>query len=200
MRRAFFPLVNLLLCPLAALAQPRVTVTLFDLAGLSPQTIREMKAETTKIFRAAGVEIDWLDCELAGKPVNLAVCAEPLGPTRLMLHLIPGVNKTKPKASGMAFVEGGAGVFACLYPDRVRELASGANWEFGDLLGHAAAHEIGHLLLGSNAHSPAGVMRARWETEDLRRLSHEGLTFLKGQLRSVQTAVRQAPVAERSQR
>ncbi len=35
------------------------------------------------------------------------------------------------------------------------------------ILGHAAAHEIGHLLLGSNSHSPQGLMRARWSRQDL---------------------------------
>jgi hypothetical protein len=74
------------------------------------------------------------------------------------------------------------------------ELASKASWEFGDLLGHAAAHELGHLLLRSDAHSPAGIMRASWEVKDLWRLPHAGLIFLPGQLRAVQAVLaRQGP-------
>ena len=61
--------------------------------------------------------------------------------------------------------------------------------EFGELLGHAAAHEIGHLLLGSTGHSPAGIMRASWEVKDLWHLPHSGLIFLPRQLSSIRTAM-----------
>jgi hypothetical protein len=107
-----------------------------------------------------------------------------------MLQLVPGVNKARPTASGLVVLQGGSGVFACLFPGRVKELARDANWQFGDLLGHAAAHELGHLLLRSSAHTTAGVMRANWEIEDLRRLSHTGLVFLPGQLGTVQAPTR----------
>ena len=35
------------------------------------------------------------------------------------------------------------------------------------LLGLAIAHELGHVLLGSNSHSDLGLMRGRWNREDL---------------------------------
>jgi hypothetical protein len=37
------------------------------------------------------------------------------------------------------------------------------------MLGHAIAHEIGHVLLGTIDHSPSGIMKARWETADYRQ-------------------------------
>jgi hypothetical protein len=36
------------------------------------------------------------------------------------------------------------------------------------LLGDVIAHEIGHLLLGTNSHSPTGIMSARWDRDYLR--------------------------------
>src|SRR5579859_1082509 len=33
--------------------------------------------------------------------------------------------------------------------------------------GRAMAHEIGHLILGTNSHSPTGIMRASWRSKDL---------------------------------
>jgi hypothetical protein len=83
---------------------------------------------------------------------------------------------------GLRGIQSGSSVYACLNPERMKELAGDANWSFGDLPGHAAAHELGHLLLESSQHAAAGVMRAKWETEDPRRLSHNGLVFLPGQL------------------
>ncbi len=43
------------------------------------------------------------------------------------------------------------------------------------------AHELGHLLLGSNSHSGMGIMRAHWQSEELRRLSRGGLWFTNEQ-------------------
>lgn len=185
MRRTVLWLLSAALWTLPATAQPSITVTLYDIAGLRREIREATKAETSRIFFAAGIRLEWVECEVAGTPVNLPECAKPTGPTRLMLQLVPGANKQHPKSSGMAVLRNGSGVYACLYPERVEQLARDANWEFGDLLGHAAAHELGHLLLGSSTHAPAGVMRARWDTEDLRRLSHTGLAFLPGQLSSI---------------
>jgi hypothetical protein len=140
-----------------------------------------MKKETSQIFREAGLELEWVECEVAGEPS--AECAQPLGAARLRLELVPGRYKRAPQVAGRASFQGGSSI---LFPERVRELASQASWEFGDLLGHAAAHELGHLLLRSDAHSPAGVMRADWEVKDLWHLPHAGLIFLPGQLRVVQ--------------
>src|SRR5215831_18346668 len=43
------------------------------------------------------------------------------------------------------------------------------------------AHELGHLPQGKNAHSPAGLMRARWRDQDL-TLAQPRMSFLpKGQ-------------------
>lgn len=170
---------------------------MYDIAGLLPEVREAMKKETSRIFTEAGVELEWLECEVAGKSLNPAGCAQPVGPDRLMLQLVPGSHKGNPKASGMALIDGQSSTFACLYPERVKQLARDANWDFGDLLGHAAAHELGHLLLRSSAHSLAGVMRARWETEDLRRLSHAGLIFLPGQLSAVQNVSVRPVMAER---
>ena len=41
--------------------------------------------------------------------------------------------------------------------------------EIGDLLGRAMVHEIGHMLIGTPAHSRFGLMRAVWASSELRR-------------------------------
>jgi hypothetical protein len=37
------------------------------------------------------------------------------------------------------------------------------------MVGGVMAHEIGHLLLGSNSHSETGLMREIWSLKDLTR-------------------------------
>ena len=36
------------------------------------------------------------------------------------------------------------------------------------ILGDVIAHELGHLLLGTNSHSPVGIMCANWDQDYLR--------------------------------
>jgi hypothetical protein len=53
----------------------------------------------------------------------------------------------------------------------VKELARGTVETEPEILGHALAHEIGHLLLGSTAHDPTGIMHTDWSREDLHQMS-----------------------------
>jgi len=54
--------------------------------------------------------------------------------------------------------------------DRVPELRSA-------ILAHVIAHEIGHLLMRTNGHSPDGVMKAHWTASDYGRMAHRPLPF-----------------------
>jgi hypothetical protein len=47
----------------------------------------------------------------------------------------------------------------------------------GVLLGHIAAHEIGHLLLGEDSHSPHGIMESCWGPKELDQMNKGALLF-----------------------
>jgi hypothetical protein len=53
------------------------------------------------------------------------------------------------------------------------------------LLGHALAHEIGHLLLGPNSHSATGVMRGQWNHDDLKTMARAYLFFTDQQSQQI---------------
>jgi len=58
------------------------------------------------------------------------------------------------------------------------------------ILGIAAAHEIGPLLLGSNSHSPLGLMRARGSRQDLQNGARTGnLLFTPKQAEAMRACV-----------
>jgi hypothetical protein len=69
------------------------------------------------------------------------------------------------------------GTYANVFFDRVEILAENRVASPSEILGNAIVHEIGHLLLRSNRHSTAGIMRAQWNDEDLRRASRGTLLF-----------------------
>jgi len=77
---------------------------------------------------------------------------------------------------------------ANVYADRTRELADGR--EFEVILGRVIAHELGHLLLGKNAHSAAGIMHARWRAQDLGLSRQAAMLFLPGEAKRIHAQVR----------
>jgi hypothetical protein len=58
------------------------------------------------------------------------------------------------------------------------------------VLGAAIAHEIGHLFLGPNSHSPVGIMRGGWKQDDLLKASQARVTFTPDQAQRIRTEVR----------
>jgi hypothetical protein len=59
---------------------------------------------------------------------------------------------------------------------------AGAGWLYAgkhQLLAHAVAHEIGHVLLQQDAHSPTGLMRALWDRNDLQAMMAGQLGFTR---------------------
>jgi hypothetical protein len=59
-------------------------------------------------------------------------------------------------------VTDGSGRIAYIFADRIGQMAWKYLATFDHGLGHAMAHEVGHLLLGAHSHAPAGLMTAHW--------------------------------------
>ncbi|MGA7412833.1 MAG: hypothetical protein WBW33_20325, partial [Bryobacteraceae bacterium] len=47
----------------------------------------------------------------------------------------------------------------------------------GQILGHGVAHEIGHLLLASDAHSRVGIMKESYSRDDILTMGQGRLLF-----------------------
>jgi hypothetical protein len=85
----------------------------------------------------------------------------------------------------------GTGCYSDVFYDRAVSLNADWHVSLTDILGNVMAHELGHLLLGSNSHTATGIMRARWQTEELRRAGEGSLLFnaeqaerMRGKLRA----------------
>ena len=164
------------------------------------EILREAEDRTRLIFHKAGVEVEWADCPLNNEDPSLYPgCPEVSGATQLFLRILP---KTASKADtgGEAFV---AARIANIFWTQVEEQAQRLNVSAPRFLAHTVAHELGHLLLGSNSHSRVGIMTARWDAPTVTRICQEGLYFhvqqselirsemrkRKGQLRVVENAL-----------
>ncbi len=85
---------------------------------------------------------------------------------------------------GFALPSEQGGVHACIFYPVVEEWAQGGVTR-EQILGHALAHEIGHLLLSSNLHFPAGLMQAKWGPGELHRVSRGDLLFTREQVQTM---------------
>ena len=105
-------------------------------------------------------------------------CSKFEWPTNLALRVVPRSAGSVNDVFGVAFLSAeGTGCYSDVYYDRAINLHVDWNLSLTDILGTVMAHELGHLLLGSNSHTPLGIMRGHWQPEELRRLARGGLLF-----------------------
>jgi hypothetical protein len=78
-------------------------------------------------------------------------------------------EKELPLGDALIDTRAGAGVLATIYFDRAEWVATQTGAVRSHLLGRAIAHELGHLLLTTNAHGVVGLMRPVWSQDELRR-------------------------------
>jgi hypothetical protein len=158
-----------------------ITVLVNDSAGISRRVLNQAESEAGRIFRAAGINVVWLECPPGAVMVDDA-CRHVPGTNDFVLHIVSTGRTSSDLVFGVAFLaEDGAGKYSDIFYDRVER----AHGEFGTpvshLLGTVAAHELGHLLLGSHAHSHAGIMAPVWEKETLRQMEMGSLLFNRDQ-------------------
>ncbi len=166
--------------------EPNLTVTVYvyNYAHVSRGTLIEAEKEAARILRKAGVETAWVDCPVSpGEDQHYPACKSPFGPTGLLVTILPrfmvarlalGRNKLAMCPTSGETVLGSEAVIAY---GRIGDLADAWSADRPLFLGLTTAHEIGHLLLHRAVHSPFGVMRARWSSEDLRRAALGQLCF-----------------------
>jgi hypothetical protein len=166
-----------------------ILILLHDPVGLPSEFLEAAKQELALIMREAGISVRYVDCAIGKVELNRETCSPPAGKHRVRLILSPGANERRPEALGASLFHAGRAVSSTLYLRRIREVAAEASWNESDLLAHAAAHEIGHLVLGPKAHETGGVMRALWRTDRLFYTTHRDLTFLPEQASALRDAL-----------
>lgn len=162
--------------PSEAARSSRITVRFFNYAQLPAKTLNEAKDRVTLIYHRTGLEIDWAQCPVGEEdPSMYPACTEVWDTTHLFLRLLPEAQKAV-KAEKVAESFLGPRI-ANIYWNRVRLQAEGLQVSPERTLAHTIAHELGHLLLGSNSHSPSGIMTGKWSRQDLISISQFGLSF-----------------------
>jgi hypothetical protein len=142
--------------------------------------------------------LEWAPCRtVEGTLALYPNCTGYKEKTHLMLRILRAAPKgMKTDAKGEALL--GARIVNVFW-DRVQNEAVRYNVPISDILAQVIAHEIGHLLLGSNSHSSSGIMMGKWRLEDLRSISRGGIGFTPQQCEHIQTEVRKRQAREERQ-
>ena len=197
--------------PAAADPIPTLTIVLEvrDRARIPTHIVTRAKAEMTRIYRDACVNIMWSDrAPGVGQPHPLP---SP-GATDPGFALVVLPRQTADQLLVATEALGAAagtreerGRMAYVFYDRVERVARThlhtgrrtGTYDLDDIvvLAHAMAHEIGHLLL-PYGHSATGLMRANWDDADLRRALRRQLNFTAQQAESIRARLLTLPGSE----
>lgn len=151
--------------PAGAASPASLTIRFYNSSGVSDADMQSARDAAESILRDTRLNVIFRHCGRSVAPGEAVdPCAEPLKPSEVVVRIInaPAFSSTlHPEAYGLAYVvpETNRGWLATVFSDRIGRAAARLHVEPGTLLGLVAAHEIGHLLLGSNYHGEGGVMR-----------------------------------------
>jgi hypothetical protein len=191
------------LSPLAAgaavTAWTSVTVRVYDGAMLPDATRHAALAVAGRTVSAASVEVTWVICP--GDGALSTPCTVPVKGRELVVRILRSLgpedaSHLRPLGEALVDARAGAGVLATIYFDRVVALATAARSDMPTLLGRAIAHEMGHLLLATSAHTRHGLMRAIWSRHELHRDRHADWSFTPADLETLRVRARSGAAAE----
>ena len=157
-----------------------LSIRVYNKAGVAATALQAATAETARLFRAAGIRIDWEHPSTeSGKDVGTDMTAaafrQPNERPYLVMRFMRGTPGTiAPGALGYSLPFAHRGAHVVIFYDRVEALTRSLNTSASVILGHAMAHELGHVLLGSSEHTRGGLMQACW-TPATWRLASLGL-------------------------
>jgi hypothetical protein len=173
---------------------PTLKIYVYNQADVPQETLAHAERRTSDIFREAGVQTTWYACSTLG--TVRYNCSGLLGPNTVTLQIVHDSRQMYDSIFGAAFLGAdGMGQQADIYFDRIRSFSQEENLTLPDITGYVVAHELGHLLLGLNAHSWIGIMKATWERSQLENANKGELWFSRPEAKRIRRRLTQMSLA-----
>ena len=150
----------------ARTSHPTITVLVANYSQASPAILAAAEREAGRILGQAGLRASWIECSVGPSTISTQdPCQKAPEANGIRLRILPGpvLDKFQDSVFGFAIHPVLASVYYEFALRRARR--DDAEFELPIILGCVMAHELGHLLLGSNSHSDRGIMLPRWEVE-----------------------------------
>jgi hypothetical protein len=160
----------------------QVKVNVYNGLRLPSDQLIRSEREAARIFRYAAIQLNWAS-GLWGNDVNDSTPSARWNPPTLQWRIWPraAAGNWLSSADTLGFCLSFDNGEAVVLSDAIQEHVVFGGADFADLLGLAMAHELGHLLLRSTAHSARGIMRARLTERTLRDDARGYLRFDSGE-------------------
>lgn len=171
-----------------------ITVRIHNYAEANLSVVLDAERVAGNILREAGVNTVWVECPVAGVVSNGPGCDKPFSSLDFVLNLLPRAMSDRfhlrGSVLGLAIEAGGKdfGFSASIFYDVVRDCVQPGQ-DLDQLLGAAFAHELGHLLLGTNSHSNTGLMSAFWSRKQLVVAQQRGLSLSSSETKRLHVAL-----------
>jgi hypothetical protein len=171
----------------------RIVLWLFNLANVPESTLAKTREGVSHILAAAGVQVTWLVCPVGQIRNDGSPCEQDLGPDDFYVQIVrwkmPGRGENSIGFAVADTVQGGGSITAHVdYPTALK-LGEKLGADVWNVLAAAAAHEIGHLLLGANAHSRRGVMSPQFDRLEIKLASEGALLYTPEQSVRIRAAL-----------
>jgi hypothetical protein len=147
--------------------EPQVAIRLLDSDRVAGLDLRTAKDVASMILTTAGVHVGWQDggaLHTSAETIDIR-----FSHSTLRNGTAGALAVSLPYARG--------GVRITVFVDRVADYANRNPLFMPRILGHVLAHEIGHVLRGTDAHSLTGVMKAHWDRDDYRAMRVKIIEF-----------------------
>jgi len=165
-----------------------VTVYVFNSVQVSPGDLGKAEKLAARIFEKAGIKVAWVP-GLIAKGLDASPVGEPWNQANLLLRIWNSSTVREGNPEAVGFCLSMKKNEAVVLFDAIQNRAGMLNVAPAVPLGVSIAHEIGHLLLQSTAHSLVGVMKARWLADDLTDAERGHLAFTWQESRSMRNEV-----------
>jgi len=162
-------------------------LSVFNDASVPAEILAQGEARAAHILAQAGIQVEWLNCAAGGSHVpdqfeEPSPCSRITYPSHLSVRIVSTAQSVREEVFGEAFTgREGKGTYIKLFYAHLAEPNAHLPLGEGELLGCVIAHEVGHLLLGTDSHSHEGIMQGRWQDAQLREAGKGNLQFTPSQ-------------------
>lgn len=180
----------------------QLPIRIHDYARLPPGSIESAQERVHDLYAPIAVQPVWAETmrpqgqprrKLQRDPREWSIIILPPAMSRRL--------RVEAETVGLAVVTRvDGGKVAYILFDRVCNVAAASAASREDVLGTIIAHELGHLLLPSGAHSETGLMRPSWQLLDFKGVDSEQWRFTPAQADAVRRHLRQTLATAEAER
>jgi hypothetical protein len=170
-----------------------IAVEVHDYARVPPAILAAAAEEAARVLHKAGIEVRWTLglTPRVGTPAGVEAAELPLLTVEIFAprHATP---VRSPSVLGFTVLpaDGSQGVYAGVRYGAVERQLRETAASLPQVLGYVIAHEVGHLLLGTNAHAAWGVMSAQLSGAYFDRAAQGTLLFAPDEAAQLRKAIR----------